>query len=191
MERLDEMMEYLRPVWNIRFEADQKQIENYFQQYRERIMSDFRSIISRGIAQQASMFQTAENPEEFSYLTICCLHSSILDRSYEYEVSLYHKSLYVDQSGITDYWCPEFLYQYAADQESFLKEQLQQKFIGLQRYETELIRKQLFLEYWDVARTYFKLLTDDLMEDRTFSNLKVDHQFCVLYGEYMGELENI
>ena len=113
-------------------------------------------------------------------MVISYLHSSIATRSYEYEFSLCNELLYVDRNRISAYWYPEFLYPYTRDQEEFLQRELQKKFIRVRKYETEILRRELFSSYWDIAKGYFEELTADI---------KKKENLQIYYGEHMGELE--
>lgn len=54
-----------------------------------------------------------------------------MSRSYDYEIKLYNETLYLDENEVAGYWYPEFMYQFANDEELFLINELHRKFIKI------------------------------------------------------------
>lgn len=183
MERLAEMKEYILPKWNERFHKDISKIRTDYNRNQREILPEFCNYIDHNLISKAKEhISSSEKQGGQLFLVISYLHSSIATRSYEYEFSLCNELLYVDRNRISAYWYPEFLYLYTRDQEEFLQKELQKKFIRVKKYETEILRRELFSSYWGIAKEYFGELTADIKKKE---NLRV------YYGEHMGELESL
>jgi len=188
MDRIDEMKDYLTPIWNERFSEDQKKIEDYFNTHKKVISLEFKAIIHNIVSQVCSLQEVGEQCE-ITYLVISYLYSSLLNKGYQFEITLCNESLYIDKNSITTYWCPEFLYQYTVEEELYLQKELQKKYIRIKPYELESLRQDLFLQYWDIAKSYFQILVKQLKESAEFKKVKINGELRVLYGEHMGELK--
>lgn len=182
MERLTEMKEYILPKWNERFSEDISKVQTHYNKHQSEIISKFCNYIDGNLISKMKDYPTLEEQRDQLFLIISYLHSGLLSRIYEYEFSLCNELFYADRNIITVYWYPEFLYQYASDEELFLKKELQRKFIRVKKYEIETLRLDLFSSYWAVAKGYFKVLTASIMEKEKLQ---------IYYGEHMGELEEL
>lgn len=188
MERLNEMKEYILPKWSEQFDEDQGKIQTYFNRHKSEIVFRFYHHIVNKLITKTKDESSDDGQNERTVLIISHLYSSLLTRSYEYEISLCNKMLYVDKNMITSFWQPEFLYQYAADEELFLKKELQKKFIRLKKYEIEMLRLDLFTQYWEKGRMYFKEIIDEMRENKDLNKIN-PVEFKFFYGEHMGELK--
>ena len=191
MNQLSEMETYITPIWSERFAEDQSKIYNYFHTHQTEIVFDFCSYAVKRILPDVCYLQSMETQSEIAFLVIHFLKSSLLNKSYDYEIKLYNESLYLDENDVAGYWYPEFLYQFADDEEVFLKKELQRKFIIIKSYEIEILRRKLFSQYWGAAKQYFKILTNCLCERPEFKQVKTNGKLRVLYGEHMGKLEEL
>ncbi len=191
MNQLNEMEAYITPMWNERFSEDQKKIYDYFQEHQTEIAFNFCNYIVQGMVSDVCRLQASGKQNEIACLVIHFLRSSLLNRSYDYEINLCNKTLYLDENSTAGYWYPEFLYQFTGNQELFLKKELQIKFVKIKAHEIELLRWTLFLQYGDIAKPYFKVLTDCLLQRPEFKQVKTNGELQVLYGEHMGKLEEL
>lgn len=182
MERLAEMKAYIFPKWNERLNKDMSKVQTYYNKNQREILLEFRNYIDNNLISKKKGYLSLEEQGDQLFLIISYLHSSLLIRSYEYEFSLCNELLFADRNKITAYWYPEFLYQYASDQEDFLQKELQKKFIRIKKYETETLRRDLFSSYWNIAKGYFKDLTASIGEKEKIQ---------IYYGEHMGELTEL
>lgn len=164
LERLTEMKEYILPKWNERFNKDISKVQTYYDRNQREIFLEFRNYIDNNLISRTKDYLLLDEQGVQLFLIISYLHSSLLIRSYEYEFSLCNELLFTDRNMVTVYWYPEFLYQYARDQEEFLQKELQKKFIRIKKYETETLRRDLFSSYWSIAKGYFKDLTASIVQ---------------------------
>lgn len=191
MDRLNEMETYITLIWGERFAEDQKKIYNYFQMQQTEIVYDFCNYVVNKIIPDVCELQATGIQSEIAFVVIQFLRSSHLSRSYDYEIKLYNETLYLDENEVAGYWYPEFMYQFANDEELFLINELHRKFIKIKSYEIEILRQKLFSQYWNIAKQYFKILTNCLCEMPEFKQVKTNDKIQVLYGEHMGKLEEL
>ena len=191
MERFSEIETYITPMWNEWFAEDRKKIHDYFQQHRKEIAYKFCDCAVKQVVPDVCALQSAGEQGEIAYLGIHFLRSSHLNRSYDYEIKLYNEILYLDENRAAGYWYPEFLYRFAADEEEMLKREIQGKFIRVKPHEIEQMRQKLFLQYQETAKPYFQVLVHCLWEKPEFRQVKTSDKLQFLYGEHMGELEEL
>lgn len=191
MERIAEMREYILPKWKEKFAADQKRIRNNFIVAQEKIVSEFCDHVSKYLIPDIANIAADGEQNLISTFVIAYLQSGLLNRSYEYELGFCNSLLYADKNMVTSYWVPNFIYMYTVEEEEFIQKQLQNKFIRVKKYETEFLRYELFSQYQEVAKTYYRLLVDGLKESGVLNSIKINGEIQFLYGEHMGKLEKL
>lgn len=191
MNDIEKLREYAAPLWEKRLEEKQNQVEAFFQKHQEEIIRDFCNSIIENLLSDTAYKQEEGEQEEVLFLGISYLHSSLVTGTYEYEINLFNQLLFADEKRKSMYWHLYFLYQNIEEDEAFLQKELRKRFVRVESHEVEVLRRLFISYYWRVGLKYFKVLGDALIKDLEVKKWAGERQFVILYGEHMGELEEI
>lgn len=182
MDRTEQIREYLKPYIVKRV---QRKIEETIQMKVSHLQSSVADLLGGALKRQE------EQPQwKPSYMGMLHLSTSLLTESYEYELFIADKQMYLDESQVIRYWKPEFLYQDAQEEDGVRKE-LTKRFVRLTSYEVSYAKRFLFYEYRNIAGVYWKENLDKIIKLEGFINLKKTDQFLILFGDYMGKIHTV
>lgn len=189
--RSEEMLNAVTPLWEERLNGNMNQIRDCFSLHQEEIVKAFCSRIIATVIKETGKMQERGESGEVSSVAVSYLYSSIATRSYDYEISFFSQEPFADPSGRSAYWHPQFLYQFADQDEAFIKKELSKRFIRVQGCEAELVVTELLKSYWGRAEIFFKILVEELKKREEFRKLRIKETVTTIYGEHMGEWKEI
>lgn len=180
MNRLEAMREYLRPYAVRQLERKIAEIKDCSS---EVFIKQMKNIFHRAGKVQKEYPQW--RPE-----AVCLLHlmTGLVTGSYEYQILLSDKQLYLDKLQVTGYWRPEIFQEDSEDKEA-LKKHLSKRFIHLTDYEISYMKRWVFYECRMLPEVFWSLYVDEIRKTEEFCRLEKGERFLFLAGDYMGELK--
>lgn len=130
--------------------------------------------------------------KEICYLCIEFLLSSIVTRSYDFQISLYDERLHLDPKPCVVYWRPPILFdEVEEDMETILRE-LKSKVIALRADEVEESRKAYILMcHYLLAEMFVEKYFKDTVLKSNLRELGKGKSLELLYGGYMDKMKLI
>ena len=130
--------------------------------------------------------------KEICYLCIEFLLSSIVTRSYDFQISLYDERLHLDPKPCVVYWRPPLLFDKAEeDMEDMLRE-LKSKVIALRADEAEESRKAYLLTvHYLLVEMFVEVYFKDTVLKSGLCELAKGKSVELLYGGYMDKMKLI
>ena len=182
MDRTEQIREYLKPYIVNRVH---EKIEEAVHMKESHLQPSVADLFSGALERQE------EQPQwKASYMGMLHLSTSLITESYEYELFIADKQMYLDAHQVIRFWKPEFLYQDAQEEENVRKE-LAKRFVRLTSYEVSYAKRFLFYEYRNIAGVYWKENLDKIIKQEGFINLKKTDPFLILFGDYMGKIHTV
>lgn len=126
-----------------------------------------------------------------AHLAVFHLNSSLLTRTYCYQIRLMDEKVYFDDQFEESYWLPSFMYGAIDEEKTVLSQVLKSKFARVKEYEINHGLRQLVREYKKVMEVYLIKMLYYLNENSAFIELEKKEPFHFLFGDYMGEIKSI
>ncbi len=183
MERWEEIEKKAYPILEERIKKNTDEIMNYYLQHEVEIQTEFIKTIFQGLK------ESKKRKKEIQYILISMLNSSIVTKSYEYEMAFYDKRFYLDENPICLYFKLKFLFDFFEEDMKDLKKKLEGCVIRLQEYEVNEIGKEYVLNYYALGTVLLKQMAEQSflvlgeMKEEVVSSLSKD--VVILFGRYM------
>ncbi len=183
MERWEEIEKKAYPILEERIKKNTDEIMNYYLQHEVEIQTEFIKTIFQGLK------ESKKRKKEIQYILISMLNSSIVTKSYEYEMAFYDKRFYLDENPICLYFKLKFLFDFFEEDMKDLKKKLEGCVIRLQEYEVNEIGKEYVLNYYALGTVLLKQMVEQSflvlgeMKEEVVSSLSND--VVILFGRYM------
>lgn len=183
MERWEEIEKKAYPILEERIKKNTDEIINYYLQHEVEIQTEFIKTIFQGLK------ESKKRKKEIPYILISMLNSSIVTKSYEYEMAFYDKRFYLDENPICLYFKLKFLFDFFEEDMKDLKKKLEGCVIRLQEYEVNEIGREYVLNYYALGTVLLKQMVEQSflvlgeMKEEVVSSLSKD--VVILFGRYM------
>ena len=183
MERWEEIEKKAYPILEERIKKNTDEIMSYYLQHEVEIQTEFVKTIFQGLK------ESKKRKKEIQYILISMLNSSIVTKSYEYEMAFYDKRFYLDENPICLYFKLKFLFDFFEEDMKDLKKKLEGCVIRLQEYEVNEIGKEYVLNYYALGTVLLKQMVEQSflvlgeMKEEVVSSLSND--VVILFGRYM------
>ncbi len=183
MERWEEIEKKAYPILEERIKKNTDEIMNYYLQHEVEIQEEFVKTIFQGLK------EGKKRKKEIQYILISMLNSSIVTKSYEYEMAFYDNRFYLDENPICLYFKLKFLFDFFEEDMKGLKKKLGGCVIRLQEYEVNEIGKEYVLNYYALGTVLLKQMAEQSflvlgeMKEEVVSSLSKD--VVILFGRYM------
>lgn len=183
MERWEEIEKKAYPILEERIKKNTDEIMSYYLQHEVEIQEEFVKTIFQGLK------EGKKRKKEIQYILISMLNSSIVTKSYEYEMAFYDNRFYLDEKPICLYFKLKFLFDFFEEDMKDLKKKLGGCVIRLQEYEVNEIGKEYVLNYYALGTVLLKQMAEQSflvlgeMKEEVVSSLSKD--VVILFGRYM------
>lgn len=179
MNRIESMKAYLAPYL---VEQIYIKIRELRQVPYDNLVSATESLLIKALSKQE------EQPEwKPSYMGMFHLMTGLVTGSHEFEIIMADSQLYLDESQVAGFWKPDGFYN-DQQEEQYLKEKLQKKFVRINHYEILTMKHWFFYECRNLIEVYWKTGLDRIVTLDKFKGLQINAPFLFLFGDYMGEV---
>lgn len=190
MDRTKELSETAKEVLTPRYLSNLISIQSYYQTYQGSIFQELIKSL-RKLMLTVKEQQNCGVKGTIQYAVISYLYSSIITKSYDFQISFYDDLLYLDPIESCIYWCPNFIFRYIDEDICFLKKALQATFIRIRDYEIDDIRRRYVEEYLTLAASLFQNNIVEILKACNIDELKLDDEVQILFGGYIDNLLKI
>lgn len=183
MERWEEIKQKAYPILEERLRKNTDEIIQYYLQHNIKIQAEFIEILYQGLK------ESKKKGKEIQYILLSMLNSSMITKSYEYQMAFYNQELYLDENPIYRYFKLKFLFDFFEEDMGYLKKKLANQIIRLQEYELNEIGKEYILNYYSLGTILLQQMAEqsflllDMMKEDEISNLSKNA--FILFGRYM------
>lgn len=190
MNRLRDLERYIEPYIIERIIEIIKKVKMKKEQIADPDQASFIKTV-KILIEKALNYQQIDQNWEVKYLSVFHLKSSLITKSYQYQICLTDELFYLDQKQIVADWIPEVIYDQLAEEQKLLVKYLMKKFVRLQEYEVTYLMQKLVEEYKKVIEVYLANIVSYMTASETYQSLQKKNPFLFLYGDYLGEIKMI
>lgn len=134
---------------------------------------------------QTGEAQAERGKEQIQYLAFSFLRHSIYFNKLEYRIDVLDNRFYLDEQGLTEYYCPTFLQGRYVEDLEFLSKKAFEKLVRVQTYEITEIKQKYTALYDSIVMQMIENLTGLIMDEITGNGIVITKRFKIIYGEYM------
>ncbi len=125
--------------------------------------------------------------KDLKYIIISPLSSGVITKSYEFEIALFDRNLYLEENPLCAYWTPEFIFKDMEEDISVYKQMAAKEMIRLREDEVYEMRRRYALCHAYVTMFYMDAVI------RNVHTLPVWRETAkedvrVMYGTYMEKM---
>lgn len=137
---------------------------------------------------QTGTLQRQHRKAAVTFLNIHYLRASLLDGTFRLLLNAYSSRYYFDPMETDSDWCPKWIRQnYLSDME-YLEQQARKRNIRIPRMELQNIRQKHYMDYVLLLPGFCQMNVERVLALSSFSELEVDQEFGIVFGEYMGPI---
>lgn len=163
-------------------------IEQDYKMKGEAYEQEFCERMERLLQQWAKLYQT--ETKELKYVIVTPLGSGVITKSYEIQVALFGKELYLDENPMCFYWTPHFLYKdVEKDMERYKKEACKE-IVRLMDGEVDEIRRRYVLCHAYAAMHFMDKVMKKVVKLPGWEAVGREDT-RILYGTYMEQMVEI
>lgn len=183
MDRLNEIVHYLKPFHNNWLKKKARICER---QPEPGLLIKTEQLI-------ADVMEKQMQGHNHRLCYICMFHfrSSLLTRSYRYQINVSDRILYLDPPIAAEFWAPEHLYSDVPVLEKLVETELKKRFVRLLSYEVEFAVRTIVNDYQKLADVYWLQAAEKIVAGDTFGLIQKRDNWKVLSGNYMDDLKII
>lgn len=126
-----------------------------------------------------------------SCLAVFYLESSLYTQTYEYQVSISNRELYMDEARQERFWTPDFMKQDMDLQRKHIRKALTKKFVRIKDYEVECMFRLLLKQYKNMMEVYLLDVFKQVADAEWFKDIEKEETFLFVSGTYMGEIKPV
>lgn len=97
--------------------------------------------------------------------------------------------IYLDDNLSCVYWKPDLIYDGIDEDMEEVKCILQQKYLRIEEFELMCLKQKLLLDDWKVFSKIIDKLAVEMVEQILRSQLLLENELEILYGDYMDRLD--
>lgn len=143
------------------------------------------------LLKKISKLQESGQKDALSFINIHYLRSSLLDESFQLVINAYSCRYYFDPVEVEVAWCPSILKQYYESDIAYLEERIKRMNIIISPQELQVIKQKHYFDYLLFLPKFCYIHFQKIMQTETFKRIKINDDFVVQYGEYMGPMTPI
>ena len=140
------------------------------------------------LLKEAVLLQEEGKKDKITFFNIHYLRSSLLDGSFCLVMNLYSARYYFDTIETEVSWCPERIKEYYYEDLKYLDSQIIRKNIIISKKELQKIKEKHYFDYLLFLPGFCQFHINKIMETEEFKKMKINEDFVVQYGEYMGAM---
>lgn len=183
--RIDQISQYLQPHMQECFLRSCGMIQAEIDCHAGRIWEELDRAIGECLARAASM-QEQGKKGRLEYLVFSFLrYGEYLDGP-ELRIDALDDGFHLDKQEAAGHYHPGFLWDRYREDLDFLHKKAGDKFVRLQDYELDEIKKEYMESYHAILFRMLESLAGLVMETVTYSGVPVTDGFKIVFGEYMG-----
>lgn len=183
-ERPAEMMHFLQPYMGERFTESCRWIQAETDTRAAEIWAGLKDTICR-VLQDADVLQKQKKKGGIQYLAFSFMQYGVYMDRLEMRVEALDDNFYLDGQETAGFYRAEFLQDRYMEDLAFLKRKAGEKYVRMQDYELEEIKKEYAGFFSSVLLRMMQGLTGLVTETVKESGVLTTDRFMVLYGEYM------
>ena len=127
--------------------------------------------------------------KKVKYICLFFLRSSILTKMHDFMMALYDERFYLDEEPEYAYLKYDFITKHIEIDFEQIKSDIAKKVVRADRWELDLVKRSIALQYYVVAGKIFQLQMNEYVKDDIWKNTTVlTEDTGIYFGEYMGEL---
>lgn len=124
------------------------------------------------------------------YLIISPLNSGVITESYEFQIAVFNRDLYLNENPMCFYWTPEFIYKDVKTDMLTFREMASKEIIRLREDEVNEMRRRYVLCHAYIAMFYMDEIMRKVSELPTWKKVALE-DVKMLYGTYMEKMIEI
>lgn len=175
MHSKKEFNEKIYELADKRFSSRIDETVDYYVQHYEEIVYDFIAMIEH--------LQSIKAEESGRYLFFHYLHSSILMKNYRIMICLYNGRLYMDETAVSDWWRPPYLFDFIESDIELFERELKTEFVRVKPWQIEEFRIIYANQFIAVLGFILQMVFQD---ERLLDVLKT-FELAPFFGEFMGK----
>lgn len=148
---------------------------------------DFTASVKQ-LLKEAVFLQEEGKKDNITFFNIHYLRSSLLDGSFQLVMNLYSARYYFDPVETEVSWCPKIVKEYYYEDLKHLDSQIIRKNIIISKQELQVFKEKHYFDYLLFLPRFCQFHINKIMETEEFKKLKINEDFVVQYGEYMGTM---
>jgi len=184
-DRTGQISQYLRPYMEECFRISCGVLQAEIDTHAGGIWQELERDIKKCLDRAASM-QKQNKKGSLGYLVFSFLRYGEYGNGPELRIDAMDDGFYLDKQETAAHYHPEFLWdRYVGDIELLYKK-AGEKFIRLQNYELDEVKKEYTDSYYAVLYRMLESLAGLVMETVADSGIPITEDFKIVFGEYMG-----
>ena len=184
-DRTDQISRYLQPHMQECFLRSCETIQTEINCHAGEIWEELGRAI-KGCLNRAASMQAQDKKGHLKYLVFSFLRYGEYLNGPELRIDALDEGFYLDKREAAGHYRPEFLQNRYADDLNFLHKKAGEKFIRLQDYEWEEVKKEYIDFYHSVLFRMLESLAGTIMKTVTDSGIPAAESLKIVFGEYMG-----
>lgn len=186
-ERENEIIQFLQPYMQECVNKLCKLIQIEIETYGNEIWKELKNVICNMLKHIDAMQKRCKK-KEIKYIVFSFMRYSFYLNKFELCIQALDSGFYLDEQPVVAYFNLDFLQnEYVADCK-FLCKKVEERFIRTKNHELIDIKKWYVDSYDFIIFQMIKSLTELIMEVIMESDMEINDEFKILYGEYMDKV---
>jgi len=190
MKRVENILNDYKEESEKRFAESRLLLTKRYSEIREDVKRDIIEVFRR-LFQETAKMQSSGNKDNIYFICMFSLMSSVLTKSYKYQISLFGKSMYLDPAECSGDYIPVFMIPFMQRDIEYLQKLIRANYVRLRHYEMEQMIFMHMDHYNGLMKEIFSDLAEDIRNMEEYDAIDKCDSVSFLFGGYGDYAEEI
>lgn len=184
-QRKEEILQYIEEYMEEYFQKSCREIEMELEKRGNELWMELKKCICECL-RKTEILQKQQRKSNIQYLVFSFLRCGVLQDRLEIRIDALDDSFYLDEEEAESYFYPTFLQGKYVNDLELIHQTAKKKFVRLQKYEYEYMKKEYASFYFSILYQIIKELSVLIAGTVLASGVLVGDDFKIIMGEYMN-----